>query len=142
MNENHDPKTGEFSSGGGGLKAIADKGVAKFQAAHQKLDALRDKIHNSRAYQELAVKDRFTKLVPPGSKRDKAVKQAAMWAEAGLQKAAVVAAGGGAAGAAGVTVAAYTKYGGTMAREYGPKIRASKFGQKLAQMLKRGRSVH
>lgn len=45
-------------------------------------------------------------------------------------------------GAAGVTVAAYTKYGGAMARQYGPRIRASKFGQSMSRLLQRGRTVH
>lgn len=68
-------------------------------------------------------KDRFVNAVPPGSKRDFLVKQAARWSASGLEKAAVVAAGGGAVGVAGIMAANYTKWGGDLARQFGPKIK-------------------
>lgn len=69
-------------------------------------------------------KDRFVHLVPPGSKRDFMVKQAASWAGSALAKGAVFAAGGGPLGVAGVELATDTKWGGDLARKFGPKIMA------------------
>lgn len=69
-------------------------------------------------------KDRFVHLVPPGSKRDFMVKQAASWAGSALAKGAVFAAGGGPLGVAGVELATDTKWGGDLARKFGPRIMA------------------
>lgn len=129
MNENHDDH-GRFAAGEGSGAARAAK--AAIGKAHATLAAVGAKITGSRVYQELAVKDRFVRAVPPGSKRDAVVKQAAMWTKAGLEKAAVVAAGGGIVGVAGVTVAAYTEWGGHMTRAYGPAVRDSRAGQRVA----------
>lgn len=69
-------------------------------------------------------KDRFVHLVPPGSKRDFAVKQAASWAGSALAKGAILAAGGGPVGVIAAEVAADTKWGGDLARKFGPGIKA------------------
>lgn len=69
-------------------------------------------------------KDRFTDAIPPGSTRDFFVKQAAQWAAAGMAHGAVLAAGGGALGVAGQMIASYTKWGGDLARKFGPKLKA------------------
>lgn len=98
----------------------ARKGAGKAISAVQGLHAA---AHQSKVMQALH-KDRFTGLVPPGSKRDTAVKQAAAWAHAGLVKGAVIAAGGGPIGVAGAMTASYTKWGGDLVRKYGPAIAA------------------
>lgn len=144
MNENHDPANGQFSDGGGGGASPRDlasraKGAlknvqAKLKSAHAKMDKIRDKIHGTRAYQELAVKDRFTKLVPPGSKRDEFVKQSAMFAKAGLEKMAVIGAGGGPIAVGAVTAAAYASWGKHMAKQYGPRLAATSIGKRLSSM--------
>lgn len=90
-------------------------------AARQAGAAVKNVVHQTGVHQALT-KERFTKLVPPGSKRDFAVKQAATWAHAGLVKGAVLAAGGGPVGVAGAMAASYTKWGGDLARKFGPKI--------------------
>lgn len=101
MNENHDAQNGQFTEGGSGGKGGGVKG--RLKDAHARLDALRNRVHSSKTYHALAVKDRFTKMVPPGSKRDRLVKHAATFAEAGLLKGGAVAVGGPAAGAAAAT---------------------------------------
>lgn len=98
----------------------ARQGAGKAVSAVQGIHAA---AHQSKLMQALH-KDRFVRAVPPGSKRDFAVKQAAEWTKAGLEKAAIMAAGGGAVGVAGMAVANYTKWGGDLARKYGPKIAA------------------
>lgn len=98
--------------------------AAARQAAAKGVQEVRhvsDIAHQSRIYQVLN-KDRFVHAVPPGSKRDFAVKQAAGWAKAGLEKAAILAAGGGPVGVAGMMAANYTKWGGDMARQFGPRV--------------------
>lgn len=96
-------------------REAAAKGVQSMQAGVAAA-------HQTGVYQALN-KDRFTGMVPPGSKRDFAVKQAALWSKAGLEKAAIMAAGGGVAGVAGMAVANYTKWGGDMARQFGPRVK-------------------
>ncbi len=141
MNENHDPSNGQFSDGGGSgggrasagsrVKGAINSAREKLKNAHDKMDKIREKVHATKAYQELAVKDRFTKLVPPGSRRDEVVKQGAMFAKAGLEKMAVVAAGGGAIGVAAVTAHSYHGWGKHMVKQYGPRLAATKLGQRL-----------
>lgn len=98
----------------------ARKGAGRAISAVQGMNAA---AHQSKVYEALH-KDRFTGLVPPGSKRDFVVKQAAEWSKAGLEKMAIMAAGGGAVGVAGMAVANYTKWGGALTRKFGPKIAA------------------
>lgn len=129
MNENHDDH-GRFAAGSGSAAARMAKSAIK--AAHDKLGAVKDRIVASKAYHEVAVKDRFVRAVPPGSTRDSIVKQAAMWSKAGLEKAVVIGLGGGVVGAAGVAVSANVEYAGHMVRAYGPAVRASAVGQRVA----------
>lgn len=152
MNENHDPSNGQFSDGsgssGGGRASVGSrvKGALKgaknkLQSAHAKLDKIKEKIHSTRLYHELAVKDRFTKFAPPGSNKEAFVKHGAMWAQAGLEKMAVVAAGGGVVGVAAVTTVAYAKYGKFVAQKYGPtlsaKFNATSVGKRLSGLRDR-----
>lgn len=138
MNENHDPSNGQFSDGsssGGGRASASDRVKGAFKSAHAKLDKLSAKVHSTKAYHALAVKDRFTKLVPPGSKRDVIVKQGAMFAKAGLEKMAVIGAGGGPVAVAGVTAYAYASWGKQMAKQYGPQLKAKFGATSLGQRL-------
>lgn len=96
MNENHDER-GRFASAGAAIHGVALR--------------VRAELH----------KDRFTRLVPPGSKTDRAVKEAAAWSKMGLEKSAAMALGGPVA-AGGVMLAQYTKWGGNLAREVGPRV--------------------
>lgn len=100
----------------------ARQAAALARSAHAKGSAVVQAAHQSRVGQALQ-KDRFTGLVPPGSKRDFAIKQAATWAHAGLAHSAIIAAGGGPVGVLGQTVASYTHWGGGLARKFGPKIK-------------------
>lgn len=109
--------------------AIARKGAGKVIGAAQRVSAA---AHQSKVMQALN-KDRFTRAVPPGSKRDTFVKQAASWAGTGLTKGAVLAMGGGAVGVAGALTASYTKWGGDAVRKYGPKIKAMIAAQRKRQ---------
>lgn len=102
----------------------ARQASALARSAHATGKAVVNAAHQSGVGQALMHKDRFTNLVPPGSKRDFAVKQAAVWAHAGLVKGAVLAAGGGPVGVAGAMAASYAKWGGDLARKFGPKIAA------------------
>lgn len=122
MNENHDDQ-GRFSSAGSAsaakpglmqkIKDFAGNTSGKGHIDHAAMVPAGVKAALS--------KERFVNAVPPGSTRDRVVKEAATWAKMGLEKTAALALGGPVA-AGGLMVAQYTKWGGGAAREFGPKI--------------------
>lgn len=122
MNENHDDQ-GRFSSAGS--SAAAKSGL--MQKIKDFAGNTSGKGHIDHAglvpqgVKAALTKERFVHAVPPGSTRDRVVKEAASWAKMGLEKGAAMALGGPIA-AGGVMVAQYTKWGGSAAREFGPKI--------------------
>lgn len=135
MNENHDDQ-GRFSSGAGSSMTPKPSLLGRIKDfAHGNSSRPQDHANAVPSQSRLSTiktaltKDRFTNLVPPGSKTDRVVKEAAAWSKMGLEKSAALAIGGPVA-AGGVMLAQYTKWGGSAAREFGPKLLGSIRGRK------------
>lgn len=102
MNENHDDQ-GRFSSAGSAsaanpglmqkIKDFAGNTSGKGHIDHAAMVPAGVKAALS--------KERFVNAVPPGSTRDRVVKEAATWAKMGLEKTAALALGGPVAAALG-----------------------------------------